>query len=598
MGKKIKILGIHGLGDHRNSTWKEDWEKTLLQVWPGRSNIELECAFLTYDPIFENVDISPWETSKAIWKLTKSGISSLFRRRKGIIDDISDRIRWTAGYVVAWVEDEDFQQETRKLVLDSIRDEKPDFILAHSLGSLITYNAFTHTDAKKADIARILKKARYVTLGAQIGNPFVIRNLTPGRIQPIDVKYWYHLYNDEDDVFTAPIRLPDAINFMQVDTHFDIDGFADHAATEYLGHVNTIENVWRFETEGMLDSRAFGVKKISRSRTIKKKDRPNKRALLIGINDYPNEADRLEGCVNDVFLMSSVLQECGFPPESIRVCLDKRATARGIFDRLEWLLDDPKPGDERIFYYSGHGATIPEYGEYNEPDRLTETLVPWDFDWSEETAIIDDQIFYLYSQLPWDIRLAMIFDCCHSGGIHRNGGMKARGLNPPDDIRHRQLRWDLKTNMWVPRDFIRINEKFSSDKSTAKRFFGENGQTSRLGRSSILRGTPETEYKKLKQKDSTGKIGPYLPLIIEACDENQLSYEYRHGVTSYGAFTYSLCSILRKRKRISYNKLVEETGAQLADLGYDQMPQILGPEAVTHSIVPWRTGTKTVSKNK
>ena len=56
MARKIRILGIHGLGDHRNSTWKEDWEKVLKGVWPGQDRVELEFSFVTYDPVFENVD--------------------------------------------------------------------------------------------------------------------------------------------------------------------------------------------------------------------------------------------------------------------------------------------------------------------------------------------------------------------------------------------------------------------------------------------------------------------------------------------------------------------------------------------------------------
>jgi hypothetical protein len=307
----------------------------------------------------------------------------------------------------------------------------------------------------------------------------------------------------------------------------------------------------------------------------------------VGINDYPQESDRLEGCVNDVFLMSSVLQEGGFPPESIRVCLDERATAKGITDRLRWLLDDPRPGDERVFYYSGHGATIPEYGENLEPDRKAETLVPWDFDWSPERAIVDDQIYALYSQLPYGTRFAMILDCCHSGGMHRQGGPKVRGLSPPDDIRHRELKWSKDKDMWVDRDWRPLNKKFSSDPKASAAFFGKEGVSTRLGRASLVRSRPEDEYKREKRRVGSPKLGPFLPLIIEACQEKQFSYEYRHGVTSYGAFTYSMCLELRARKRISFDKLVDVTKARLKELKYDQEPQILGPAVVRSARVPW-----------
>jgi hypothetical protein len=85
--------------------------------------------------------------------------------------------------------------------------------------------------------------------------------------------------------------------------------------------------------------------------------------------------------------------------------------------------------------------------------------------------------------------------------------------------------------------------------------------------------------------------GPYLPLIIEACGEEEFSYEYRHGATSHGAFTYSLDSILRRKKKaITFEKLVAETRQQLADLQYAQEPRILGPRAVLRHKVPWTVG--------
>jgi hypothetical protein len=100
--------------------------------------------------------------------------------------------------------------------------------------------------------------------------------------------------------------------------------------------------------------------------------------------------------------------------------------------------------------------------------------------------------------------------------------------------------------------------------------------------------TTQADYNRAKDKDAI--VGPYLPLIIEACQENQLSYEYRHGATSYGAFTFCLASILRERKSISFSGLVEATTARLAELQYGQTPQILGPTQVVNARVPWNTG--------
>ncbi|WP_425994431.1 caspase family protein [Caulobacter sp. DWR1-3-2b1] len=600
--KTIRILGVHGLGDQRSSPWKDDWERCVRKTFASDADITLEFRFVTYDPIFETTKISFAETMKALWKLSRSGVSQIGRRERGLVSDVSDKVRWTAGYVVAWVEDKAFQAQTRQLMLDTVKDFAPDVILAHSLGSLVTYNAFSHEDARQADVAKLLANAHYVTFGSQIGNPFVIGNLSQGRVEPLAVRHWHHLYNEHDDVFTARIQLSGTPNFTQLQTAFDLPGVGDHDAEAYLGHNVTVGSLWRPLGNQAAGGKAFGAATDPWRKTPRlKTDKTRRRALLVGINDYPREADRLAGCVNDVFTISAALQECGFAPGDIRTCLNDRATAAGILERLRWLLDDAQPGDERVFYFSGHGARIPEYGDELEPDRQNETLVPWDFDWSPETSITDDQIFDLYSQLPYDSRLVLIFDCCHSGGVHRQGGPAARGISPPDDIRHRELKWDTVSQMWVERDFKRLNADFSTKTKSNADFFGQKGSTARLGRASMLRLTTANEYVQARKKTDDKIVGPYLPLIIEACGETQLSYEYRHGATSYGAFTFCLASLLRERKSISFEALVDATREKLIELQYDQTPQILGPTQIVKAKVPWNTGAvagKTPSKPK
>jgi hypothetical protein len=588
--KVLTVLGVHGLGDHRASDWTVKWPEAVRAAFPQMQGLELDFKFVTYDDIFEKTEISLAESVAALWKLTKSGVFSLGRRERGVVSEISERIKWTAGYVVAWVEDEGFKRQSRKRVLDAVREHKPDVILAHSLGSLVTYNAFTHADAEQDSIRQLLARADYVTFGSQIANPFVVRNLTNGRVQPLAVRFWHHLFNIHDDVFTARISLPGVANFRQTETPFDDPGVADHAAESYFRQRPTIENVWRPIGAAALNARSFGSAPPAKARMAAAPDRKKQKALLIGINDYPDPSQRLEGCINDVFTMSAVLQDCGFPPETIRTCLDGRATAEGILSRMKWLLDDPKPGDEIVFYYSGHGARIPEYGNHFEPDHHVESLVPWDFDWSPEKAISDDQIFSLYSQLPYDCRLVMIFDCCHSGGIHREGGMRPRGIAPPDDIRHRELKWDSKTGMWVSRDFARLDNKFTPKKDLSAAYFGQDGATKRLGRASMLRGLSSAQYARLKRTDEMKARGPYLPVIIEACAEHEYSYEYRHGAASHGAFTYSLAAILRKEKTITFEGLVGKVKDQLAELGYAQVPSILGPNAILQHKVPYTAG--------
>ena len=317
-----------------------------------------------------------------------------------------------------------------------------------------------------------------------------------------------------------------------------------------------------------------------------------RRALLVGINEYPEPDMRLQGCVNDTFLMSSVLQECKFKPEQMRVVLNDRATSSAILERLHWLVDDAAPGDELVFYYSGHGAQLPTYGAGDSVDQMDETLVPWDFDWSPERCITDDQIYNLYSQLPYDTRLVMIFDCCHSGGIHRDPGVRVRGLTAPDDVRHRALKWSSKEGMWLPREISQLSADFAEDQAVNDAFTGQGGSLRRIGRAMHLRGDSADGYARRKKgrpkASEETPVGPYLPLIMEACQEHQYAYKYRHGVESYGAYTYSLAAALRKAEKISFRRLTKKVTRRLKKLGYDQKPAILGPKGVMQSEVPWK----------
>ena len=92
----------------------------------------------------------------------------------------------------------------------------------------------------------------------------------------------------------------------------------------------------------------------------------------------------------------------------------------------------------------------------------------------------------------------------------------------------------------------------------------------------------ESVYKRLP----ADQRGPYLPVIMEACQEGSLSFEYRDGVTSYGAFTYSLVKNLRSKPQSTFSAVVGRTAKTLDALGYRQVPQILGPAAVVNRRVP------------
>jgi len=582
MPDRLAILCVHGIG-HGDvdpgliPAWRDAITADLQRWAPG---LQVDFDFLTYDDEFDHAPLDARTYAAAVAKLAASGIvhgiGDLLPGSRGLFD-LPDQLRWTAGMIAQWATEERLRERLRTRVLDAVATRRPDVVCAHSLGSLVCYDAFQRSP-------RALTDRTFVTLGSQIGNPFV-RDCFAGRIEPLEhARIWYHLYNPDDHVFTAELRVQ-AQNFVEIQAKFDKpNDLLNHDPVWYFNHASTQNRVW-LDLSGARPARTV-TRDVRTSLALS--PRPGRRALLVGINAYPNPANRLEGCVNDVFLMSAVLQECGFQPEDIRVVLDERATTANILERFHWLLDDVADGNERVLFYSGHGAQIPAYGGRQEIDHLNECLVPYDFDWSPEHAITDKQFVAFYSQLPYESHFAAIFDCCHSGGLTREGGLRPRGIDPPDDIRHRALRWNLGLEMWEERPLPSPNRSLAQSRVGTK-YLGKTGATYRIGRAVALRGLPNRVYD--RECRALGHKGPYLPIIIEACQEQELSYEYRDGATSYGAFTYSLAKELRRSRQAgrnpSFRTLVRMTTERLHALKYEQTPALVGPDALLRESVPW-----------
>ncbi|MEW6705275.1 MAG: caspase family protein [Pseudomonadota bacterium] len=586
--KPLRILCVHGVGRHpTGGPWEGEWKRSIEEPLQSLDHeVQADVRFVYLDDIFEGFKITPLDVLEAIGKLGASGITSIFRQPKGL----GDNLRWTAGMVVQWVENSKLRRLTRERLTKALGQFEADIVVAHSLGSLVCYDTFTTPEG-----AALIQGRRFVSAGSQIGNPFVVGNFAAGRLTALQqAEFWYHLFNREDDVFTAEVRLS-APNFVQIDTFFDIAGFADHAVTEYMRHPRTVATVWADAVMAVRKqplARRLVPPKAEAARMAKGAARwatkPTRRALLVGINEYADPSQNLEGCVNDTFLMSSFLQESGFAAEDIRVVTNDRATSAGLRERLEWLLEGAQAGDTRFFYYSGHGAQVPMYGPGERVDSVQETLVLHDFDWSAGRAFTDEQFHALYSQLPYELRFIAVFDCCHSAGMTRAGGRRVRGIDPPDDVRHRMLKWDAAREMWVPRDFAPPNQSFDK-KFNAERSKSPSFITHRLGQAMSLRAQDRGAFK--RQAEARGHKGPYMPVLMHASREDQFSFEYQHGSVAHGAFTYSLVKTLRrdrrlKRPQLTFDTLMAAVREELAELGYEQEPTLVAPSEVKAMKVP------------
>lgn len=592
-----KVLLIHGIGGHDATvnSWKPDWI-SAISMGSGIPIAELNVQPLLFDHLFQKREaetgtIKYW---KALKDLLASWIGAPDQPESKSLADRKIDFRWHAGMVAQFTTDPILRSQLSKLLTQQLNTQKPDLVFAHSLGSLIIYDLLKQDTGNKVYNQFVL-----VSFGSQIGHK-ALRQLFGGKIEALNLPLWINLHNPYDPVFAwSSIKILPATNFLEVNTTSEGGlSSSNHDALGYLKHENTIGIAWpaikarKNNRLNQLNSKNF--KLISKGIKNKLLSKPKQKALLIGINEYPDPSNRLSGCVNDVYRMSEVLQEIGIQPQNIKVVLDDRASRKNIIKMMDWLLGDAIDGDNCFFFYSGHGAQIPSVDMEEESDHLDECLVCHDFDWTREHAYTDKEFVDAYSQLSFGVNFTVMLDCCHSGGMSRDGVFKARGINAPDDVRHRMIKWDPKRNMWIPRKMPISEQKlFEGSKAKHALFLGEEGNTQRFGRGISLWSGAQ-EFKKIRKKYNTK--GAYMPMILEACAENEFAYEYRHGVTSYGAFTYALTTMFRQynvakqnnknKELLTYTNLIAKLRIELNKIGYKQQPQIIGPSVKTDKQIP------------
>ena len=144
-----------------------------------------------------------------------------------------------------------------------------------------------------------------------------------------------------------------------------------------------------------------------------------KRAFLIGINQYSNPQFSLNGCLNDVSSMRSVLVDLyGFGADDIKTITDAGATKDSIISGLKSLVDGASLGDNLVFCYSGHGTRIVTTDVAGHPDGKIDAIVPFEATFK---SLITSQELYdiITAKVAPDVSFTAIYDCCHSGTMIR-----------------------------------------------------------------------------------------------------------------------------------------------------------------------------------
>ena len=84
---------------------------------------------------------------------------------------------------------------------------------------------------------------------------------------------------------------------------------------------------------------------------------PQLRALLVGIDQYPDPRNNLNSCVNDTLAFRNMLMSSyGFNPADITLLHNRDATLDRVRTALDALCSGVTTGDRIVFFDSSHGT--------------------------------------------------------------------------------------------------------------------------------------------------------------------------------------------------------------------------------------------------
>jgi hypothetical protein len=252
-----------------------------------------------------------------------------------------------------------------------------------------------------------------------------------------------------------------------------------------------------------------------------------KRALCIGINDYPGTGSDLSGCVNDANDWANELSTRGY---QVTTLLDKQATRQNIVDALTKLVTGGAAGDSLVFTFSGHGSWLPD-DSGDEPDGRDEMLCPYDI--TDEQYLMDDDLNQIFKRKAKDVLLYFISDSCHSGSVAKFASDPLASISRMPKIR-----------LLPPLEFVKDQDMRDRIPLATRAPSSSRGET-------------------------------YPALLLSGCKDVEFSYDADFGGRPNGAMTRAALEALKK-KPASPQEWFKEIRRRLPSQQYPQTPQLFG----------------------
>ncbi|MGB6301840.1 MAG: caspase family protein [Rivularia sp. (in: cyanobacteria)] len=267
-------------------------------------------------------------------------------------------------------------------------------------------------------------------------------------------------------------------------------------------------------------------------------------ALLVGIDEYPNPRDCLQGCVNDITAVKEYLEQRLASDRyelQIKTLFNQDATRDNIIDGFREHLSQANSNDVVLFYYSGHGSqeeNIPEEFLPFEPDGKNETL--YCYDSFENWHLADKELARLIHQVSAkNPHICVILDCCHSGSGTKDPGEEVVERKVAGDKRHRPL------NSYL----VNVDDlsKFSKSRSAKPSSTGWE--------------FPQGEH-----------------ILMAACEDRDTAKELIIDGKKRGIFSYSLLQALKQPDKFTYRELWQQAknkvSTELNKISRTQFPQL------------------------
>lgn len=139
--------------------------------------------------------------------------------------------------------------------------------------------------------------------------------------------------------------------------------------------------------------------------------------LFVGINNYESGLSSLDGCVSDATNMQNQCVNYGYWRRGkTQALLDGDASKAAIRSALRALAETAQSGDTVLYYHSGHGGNHTDSsGNFTDDVYLCATDANY-----EDYELADD-----LSQFKSGVRVIIMIDACHSGGMFKSKGRSA-----------------------------------------------------------------------------------------------------------------------------------------------------------------------------